>query len=506
MIRDENAESMTIRPPSTPTRRKGRPTTKMFVVFRVFLLTLVFVLMTSMLHLNSVMTFDNSASTELSMLSSFLEQPAGNSNFRSTFTGFDTDDSVSVNGSMLSSWLSEASNTTTSTAKVTNLFGKRNPPSFSTPHHSKYAYMFLIGGIDPSSSGYRGFLYNVMIATYLLRPHGSKSDIVLFLQMSGNATVDTLPVKEEKELQDLEIKYRYMERPQHHSFSHIIMEKFQILTLTQYDRITFMDADVLPVINLDYYMDLSMQGIFQPNYIVATRGEPANAGLFMVAPKEGDYEALQKIIDDQRESARDLGYPYFDKINGWGHSFIKDGDKWEGTERSGKKWGFWCAHADQGLLYYWTKYYQRAVTIFRGNDVENWVDGPNGKPTKNETLNPVNITQRYAPQSRSTILHNCHYEQFPGNYMCKMPYQDYMHYTGKSKPWQSGYKHWMMRRPKTKWWYDLWFSNLFQASDEFGWGIDGSNVNQLLKGDSPLGYMSWYGDRAKSEHNWTEAK
>ena len=65
--------------------------------------------------------------------------------------------------------------------------------------------------------------------------------------------------KEEKELQDLEIKYRYMERPQHHSFSHIIMEKFQILTLTQYERVTFMDADVLPVINLDYYMDLSVQ-------------------------------------------------------------------------------------------------------------------------------------------------------------------------------------------------------------------------------------------------------
>ena len=358
--------------------------------------------------------------------------------------------------------------------------------------------MALIGGIDPSTSGYRGFLYNVMITTYLLRQHGSKSDMVLFLQMGANTTVDRLPDKEEKELQDLGIKYRYMERPKHHSFSHIIMEKFQILTLTEYERVTFMDADVLPVINLDYYMDLSVNGVFQPNYIVATRGEPANAGLFMVSPKEGDYEALQKIIDDQRESARDLGYPFFDKINGWGHSFEAAGDKWEATKRSGVKWGFWCAHADQGLLYYWTKYYQKTVTIFRGNVVENWINGTNGKPLKNETLDPIDIAKLYAPQGRSTILHNCHNEQAPDNYMCKMPYQDYMHYTGKSKPWQTGFDWRGLEQPKRKWFYDLWFNTLFKASDEFGWNITGDNVNDLLQGESPLGYVSKYSDQAKS--------
>ncbi|KAL3922974.1 MAG: hypothetical protein SGARI_006326 [Bacillariaceae sp.] len=254
-------------------------------------------------------------------------------------------------------------------------------------------------------------------------------------------------------------------------------------------------------------MDLSVQGVFQPNYIVATRAEPANAGLFMVSPKEGDYEALQKIIHDQRESAKDLGYPYFDKVNGWGHSFQKDHDKWEGTERSGMKWGFWCAHADQGLLYYWTKYYQKAVTIFRGNVVENWAnDTSTGKPLLTETMDPINVTRQYAPQSRSTILHNCHYEQRPDNYMCKMPYQDYMHYTGKSKPWQGGYDPRKLNRPKSKWWYDLWFKTLFKASDEYGWNITGDNVNELLQGESPLGYQSWFGDRAKSDHNWTEAK
>ena len=372
-----------------------------------------------------------------------------------------------------------------------------NHGTLTPSSHSKYAYMFLIGGIDPSTPGYRGFLYNVMIATYLLRAHGSKSDIILFLQMDANATMDTILDKEEKELRDLGIKFRYMEKPEHQGFAHIVMEKFQILTLTEYERVTYLDADILPVINLDYYMDLSVQGVFQPNYVVATKGEPSNGGLFMISPQEGDYEALQTIIHNQKESVKELGYPWWNKTDGWGHSFLEEGDMWEGTKKAGSKWGFWGAQSDQGLLYYWTKYYRKSVTIFRGNVVENWINGTNGKPMKNETLDPVNITQLYAPQSRSAILHNCHRRQAADNYNCKMPYQDHMHYTGKQKPWQQGYSAIRLGSPGQDWWYDLWFNSLFNASAEFGWNITDENVNDHLQAHSPLGYTPSFSNRAK---------
>ena len=36
--------------------------------------------------------------------------------------------------------------------------------TISNTSKSPYAYLFIIGGVDPASNGYRGFLYNVMIA------------------------------------------------------------------------------------------------------------------------------------------------------------------------------------------------------------------------------------------------------------------------------------------------------------------------------------------------------
>ncbi|KAL3910487.1 MAG: hypothetical protein SGILL_007670 [Bacillariaceae sp.] len=371
---------------------------------------------------------------------------------------------------------------------------------------SKYAYMFLIGGIDPNAPGYRGFLYNVMIATYILRTHGSRSDVVLFLQMSTTTTSSALPNNEEKQLQDLGIKYRYMEKPTTTaSFSDIIMEKFRILTLTEYKRVMFLDADVLPVTSLDHYMELSDQedhgqSLLQPNFIVATRGEPANAGLFMVSPHEGDYESLQKIIYYQRESAKSLPYPHFDKEYGWGHSFIKAKDKWEGTVKSGIKWGFWCAHSDQGLLYYWTKYFKNRVTIFRGSEVQNWVKAHNGaNPVLQNTLNPGNLTQ-YAPPTRSMTLHGCNLKknQEGDNYMCQPPYSDYHHFTGGTKPWQNGYNPKQRVQGGRNGQINLWWKTLFSASIQFGWNITKGNANDLLLGSSPLGYVSKWSETANA--------
>jgi hypothetical protein len=486
-------------------RQSSKPVLPLVFLQRVLMISFLFASIFMMVRmdrlLNAALSLDNQGLLESSVVSDGASLGnSGNAPLeRKRHSDVDTDDVVAIGGSTLSSLLAAG----TTQMHSPDVDGGTDFQQDSQAQTTQYAYMFLIGGIDPATPGYRGFLYNVMIATYLLRRNGSRSDIVLYLQMSADTDMDTLPAKEEHELQDLGIKFTYMDKPRHDTFSHIIMEKFQILKLTQYERVMFMDADVIPVINMDYYMDLSVKGIFQPNFVVATRAEPANAGLFMVAPKEGDYEALLKIIQDQHESAKDLGYPFFDKIKGWGHSFMNDGDKWEGTAKSGVKWGFWCAHADQGLLYYWTKYHQMAVTIFRGNVVENWVNGTNGKPFLNTTMNPVNIAQEYSPLKRSSVLHNCHKKQHPDNYMCKMPYQDYMHYTGKSKPWQSGYNRRKMLSDRNSGYYGLWFSTLFEVSEEFGWNITGDNVNSLVQGESPLGYMSWYGDRAKSDHNWT---
>jgi hypothetical protein len=74
----------------------------------------------------------------------------------------------------------------------------------------------------------------------------------------------------------------------------------------------------------------------------------------MVAPKKGDLEQINDIIQKREQIARSLPYPYFDPVEGWGH-VIQPGDQWEAIHKHGTNWTFWSAFSDQGLLYYWTK-------------------------------------------------------------------------------------------------------------------------------------------------------
>lgn len=74
----------------------------------------------------------------------------------------------------------------------------------------KWAYAFLVGGCDPDRPGYRGFLYNVLLATRRLRSLGSTSDFVVMIQMSFQSRYRRLPAEEEKIIDDLGIIIKYI--------------------------------------------------------------------------------------------------------------------------------------------------------------------------------------------------------------------------------------------------------------------------------------------------------
>jgi hypothetical protein len=117
-----------------------------------------------------------------------------------------------------------------------------------------------------------------------------------------------------------------------------------------------MDGDVMPINSLDYLFEMSdgENATLKENLVTAGKIEPANAGFFMVAPKEGDLEQINDIIQKQEIKAKSLPYPYFDPVEGWGH-VIQPDDQWEALNSQGKNWTFWSAFSDQGLLYYWVK-------------------------------------------------------------------------------------------------------------------------------------------------------
>jgi hypothetical protein len=117
-----------------------------------------------------------------------------------------------------------------------------------------------------------------------------------------------------------------------------------------------LDADTLPLVNLDYLFKLSdpeydPNPVLRPNLIMATRGEPCNTGMFMMHPEPGAWEDLQRVIELQHERGRKLPYPHFDWKDGWGHNFEREGDHWEAIHKNGTAWRYHAGHSDQGLWY-----------------------------------------------------------------------------------------------------------------------------------------------------------
>ncbi len=67
--------------------------------------------------------------------------------------------------------------------------------------------------------------------------------------------------------------------------------------MTEYERVLFMDADVLPLCNLDYHSELSKRGVPMDNLVISTGTEPANGGFFMLRPGKGEDEHLMSIVN-----------------------------------------------------------------------------------------------------------------------------------------------------------------------------------------------------------------
>ena len=306
---------------------------------------------------------------------------------------------------------------------------------------SKFAYASLIGGVDPSKPSYKGFLYNILISAKILKAAGSTADMVVFFQLSHTTSMEELPPKVVRLLEALGVTIFYIPKSKHQGFYEITLEKFRILGLVQYERVLFMDADVMPLGNLDYLMEMSLASAtgsttitgssvaprLQENVVIAGTQEPSTAGFFLLAPgglDDNKLDKLHQVIATRERNAKDLPFPKFDVVNGWGHA-IRPPDHWKTrvSTRSGTNWTFYAADADQGLLYEWAKYVEQKVSIVIGNSVQNWVPGIDGYPRLVDTLEKPfqKFNSRLSSWARGPP-----------------PYRHFHHFTGRSKPWEGG--------------------------------------------------------------------
>jgi hypothetical protein len=289
-------------------------------------------------------------------------------------------------------------------------------------------------------------LYNVLISAKILKESGSKAEIVLMVQMQQLVKSQVLPDEDVRLLTALDVRIQYLPAPEGlQTFYSCQLQKFRILSMVEYSRVIYVDSDVMPFCNLDYLFELSepedvtQEAILKENIILAWTLEPAHGGFFMLSPGQGEYEQVQSIIARQEEKAMTLPPPKrFDAIEGWGH-VITPPDRWQsllGREMDDNHnntiWDWYGDFADQGLLYYWTKYYKKSVSIVIGRNVENWSNS-NGKPALEKTS--WSKTPAIAIAEHSCLPPGMdHLGQYAATRSCfrgKAPYRDFYHFVSK---------------------------------------------------------------------------
>jgi hypothetical protein len=389
--------------------------------------------------------------------------------------------------------------------------------------HRKWAYAFLIGGCDPAyPSHYRGMLYNILVAAHILKTSGSRADVVVMVQLSIHTTTTgstTLPVQDVRALKALNIHIHYLPPPvgKVQNMYTVFLDKAQILGLVQYSRVMFLDGDILPLCNLDYLFHLSeppatlpatttINGGAQPtqpkpllkeNVLHTEFGEAMNAGLFILRPAPGELQDIQRIIVERERHFLQLGK--FDVHSGWGH-VIQPPDKWRGYEfpegrvYEGTEWTYYSAIADQGLLYYWAKYYKQSVSLIIKDQVENWGTGntDNGE-TGTGTLRLEETLIR--PLENYTCLPKGMDE--PGKfglnnrrYKGQVPYQDFVHFYGTAnKPWEQPAPPDVASRDDANSPLQYWYHVLRKVKREHGilMTVDIEHLS-TTSGKQPLGY------------------
>lgn len=237
-----------------------------------------------------------------------------------------------------------------------------------------HAYAFVIWKVDPSDPAkpYRKYLSNIFVAAKLLREWEIQADIMLLLKLRSGTTHLRLPDEDLENLDKLGIRLVYLPQPPDIPDPDKVFRqmffKFALWNCTDYERILYLDSDVLPLANLDYMFHLSyrpkedgdkhrsyMKGYnvtstqasfwIQPNAVIAGWAQPANGGFVLLEPNTEDYYQLQDLIaTKQGTRARP-----FDVLNGWGHA-IQPPDLWETNfEKQGTNWTFVSVSGDRLL-------------------------------------------------------------------------------------------------------------------------------------------------------------
>ena len=263
---------------------------------------------------------------------------------------------------------------------------------------SKFAYITLIHGIDNTFT-YRGFLYNALIMRKSLTSLGSTADFIVMLGFTtqGDELDYYLFAKDILLLEEAGMRIIFLQRllPLHEKvkFTEMALLKITPWNLIAYDKIQYMDGDVLPITLMDCYFG------FEQNTFNTGNASPLNSGWFVAIP---DAENYNKMYD---KAIYRLNKPW-NKKRGWG-TVMPKGIKYRDGKKAVRNWDFNGASLDQGLLFDTYALHGQALLL----DTEEGIQYTEGEAKKMDL---------------DKILGSCNGVS---------PSESFIHYTGKSKPW-----------------------------------------------------------------------
>jgi hypothetical protein len=307
------------------------------------------------------------------------------------------------------------------------------------------AYFVMVGPFTRARK-YKKWLYAVLALANALKKHGSSADVVVLCAMKADARDSTHATAEDEDLLSRHgVNWRYVHAPYGNSGFHMGHYKLWAWQHTEYAKIQLLDADMLPLMNMDtlFHLDLPVESDF-----VGCPGKLSvlNAGWFVLRPSCEHFEGLTQLI--KRDSAS------YDREKVWGHAL----PYWISAEGKRMKpgWDFFDAHGNQGHMYSYFLFDAMDLTfIYHGGRSKTGKgdNPPRVMSYRNGSLSGgVDVLQQLSlrdpPKARALR------EEIYGGYPCPFPPvrdgRAYYHFTGNVKPWTK----WNQKNKQFQLWYD----------------------------------------------------
>jgi len=216
-------------------------------------------------------------------------------------------------------------------------------------NRSRYAYAAMIAGVGVKGS-HSGYVYNVAIAARRLRRFGSTADFVAMVIIADGEPLAALPEKDARVLSVSGVSVRYTKTligPL--NFASTVAAKFYSWQLTMYDAVQFLDADVMPMRNMDALFSF-------PSFAACPgRVSPLNSGYLMARPSCDIFADLLDL-----HALKYHGDINWNMSVGWGVRRMA----WRNVfNRERADWNFHGAQHEQGLLWYYFRFVRREMHI-----------------------------------------------------------------------------------------------------------------------------------------------